>query len=98
MESNIRKLACKSVEHFDNSTQDLILIEEMSELTKALLKHRRGASNMDEIREELAHVVISTHVARTILGITEQDLETEATKKLAKYGWDEMRPYPEEVT
>lgn len=38
----LRELIRKSIETFDQSTQDLILIEEMTELAKELLKRRRG--------------------------------------------------------
>lgn len=38
-------LVSKSVDSFDKSMQDLILIEEMAELTKELLKRRRGRQN-----------------------------------------------------
>ena len=81
------ELVSKSIEHFDKSTQDLILIEEMAELTKELLKHRRGRQNDECIKEELSHVLISLHVVKTILGITDEDIENEAQRKLEKYGW-----------
>lgn len=81
------KLVSKSVENFDKSTQDLILIEEMTELTKELLKRRRGCQNDECIKEELSHVLISLNVVKTVLGITDEDIENEAKKKLEKYGW-----------
>ena len=82
------QLVSKAVDNFDQSTQDLILIEEMSELIKELLKRRRGAKNDDHIKEELTHVLISLYVVKTILGITDEDIEDEAKKKLEKYGWN----------
>ena len=85
--SYLKQLVQKSVEHFDRSHQDLILIEEMSELTKELLKRRRGKCNMDGIKEELSHVMISTMVLQQVLGISQQDIENEAKRKLEKYGW-----------
>lgn len=81
------ELVSKSVNHFNKSIQDLILIEEMSELTKELLKRRRGYKNDECIKEELSHVLISLHIVKTILGITDEDIENEAKKKLEKYGW-----------
>lgn len=81
------ELVSKSVNHFNKSIQDLILIEEMSELTKELLKRRRGHKNDECIKEELSHVLISLHIVKTILGITDEDIENEAKKKLEKYGW-----------
>lgn len=83
----LKKLVEKSVECFDKSSQDLILIEEMSELTKELLKRRRGKCNMDNIKEELSHVLISTMVLQKVLGISQKDIENEVQRKLEKYGW-----------
>lgn len=85
---NIDRCADMAIELFEHSTQDLILIEEMSELTKALLKLRRGKSSMNEIAEEMAHVLISVEVVRRILGIEDVALEREACKKLNKYGYE----------
>ena len=76
-------LVSKSVDGFDKSVQDLILIEEMAELTKELLKRRRGRQNDQCVKEELSHVLISLHVVKTVLGITDEDIENEAEK----YGW-----------
>lgn len=84
---NIDRCATMAIELFDHSNQDLILIEEMSELTKALLKLRRGKSAMNDVAEEMAHVLISVEVVRHILGISDVDLEKEACKKLEKYGY-----------
>ena len=85
--ANIDRCADMAIELFDHSTQDLILIEEMSALTKALLKLRRGKSTMNDIAEEMAHVFISVEVVRRVLGIENVALEKEACKKLEKYGY-----------
>lgn len=81
------KLISKSVDNFDKSEQDLILIEEMTELAKELLKRRRGRQNDECIKEELSHVLISLHVVKTIFGITDEDIENESKRKLEEYGW-----------
>ena len=86
--ANVDRCADMAIELFEHNTQDLILIEEMSELTKALLKLRRGKSTMNEIAEEMAHVLISVEVVRRILGIEDVTLEREACKKLYKYGYE----------
>lgn len=86
----LNKLVEKATQCFDKSSQDLILIEEMSELTKELLKRRRGKCNIDNIKEELSHVLISTMVLQKVLGISQQDIEDEAKRKLEKYGWLEQ--------
>ena len=84
---NLSLLVSKSVDNFDKKSQDLILIEEMSELTKELLKRRRGYDNNCEVAEEMTHVLTSLYVVKEILGITDANIEMEATKKLDKYGW-----------
>lgn len=84
---HLLNLVSKSVGSFDKSMQDLILIEEMAELTKELLKRRRGRQNDQCVKEELSHVLISLHVVKTVLGITDEDIENEARRKLEKYGW-----------
>lgn len=42
---------------------------------------------MDGIKEELSHVMISAMVLQEVLGISSQDIENEAKRKLEKYGW-----------
>jgi NTP pyrophosphatase (non-canonical NTP hydrolase) len=97
---NMQTLADKSVKTFNPDTQDLILIEEMSELTKALLKRRRVISThsaMDEtfsdkletatdnVVEELTHVLVSCEVLRQTLGIDADDIGEKVAEKLYKY-------------
>ncbi len=76
-----------ALEMFDHDTQDLILIEEMSELTKELLKRRRGKDNDAGLIEEMAHALISISVVQNLYGISDEDLYKEAVKKLKKYGY-----------
>lgn len=83
----LRELIRKSIETFDQSTQDLILIEEMTELSKELLKRRRGHQNDAGVKEEMSHVLVSLYVVKSILGITDEDIENEAKRKCQKYGW-----------
>lgn len=78
------QLIVNSVECFD-ANQDLILIEEMTELTKEILKSRRGCPNSDIIKEELSHVLMSLYVYADICGIKQGDIEKESSKKLSKY-------------
>lgn len=88
-EGTINRCVRMALEVFDYDKQDLILMEEMSELTKELIKRRRGKDNMDGIVEEMTHVYVSLGVVKHILGIPESALEAEARKKLEKYGWVE---------
>lgn len=45
-----------------------VAIEEMSELTKELVKHRRGRMNLLNIAEEIAHVEIMMEQLKMIFG------------------------------
>ena len=97
---NMQTLANKSVKTFNPDTQDLILIEEMSELAKALLKRRRIISTRsaidetfpdklkttnDNVVEELTHVLVSCEVLRQTLGIDADDIGEKIAEKLHKY-------------
>lgn len=98
--NNLQTLADKSAKTFNPDTQDLILIEEMSELTKALLKRRRIISThsaidetfsdklettTDNVVEELTHVLVSCEVLRQTLGIDADDIGEKVAEKLRKY-------------
>lgn len=75
------------VDTYDKNAQNLILIEEMSELTKELLKKRRiliGNDNREQIIEEMAHVYISLDVVRTILGISDDEINHQVELKESK--------------
>ena len=72
------------VDTYDKNAQDLILIEEMSELTTELLKKRRiliGNNNREQIIEEMAHVYISLDVVRNILGISDDEINHQVELK-----------------
>lgn len=69
------------VDTYDKNSQDLILIEEMSELTKELLKKRRGKDNREQIIEEMAHVYISLNVVKNILNITDNEINNQIELK-----------------
>ena len=83
---NTNKIADYAVENFDKTQQDLILIEEMSELTKELLKKRRSKDNYSNIVEEMAHVYISLEVVKRLFGIGDDEINYEVILKERKYG------------
>ena len=66
----------KAVEVYGPEKQTDMMLEEMSELTKALLKHRRnpGAETLANIREEMADVQIMLDQMRLIYGDDHNDL------------------------
>lgn len=81
----------RCVEEFKHTTdQRQILEEECAELIQAISKNIRGKPNsMDQIKEEMTHVLISINVVANILGISQTDISNEIAKKCTKYGWDE---------
>lgn len=74
------KIAAYICNRFGSKDQDLILIEEMSELTKELIKRRRGkAANLSE---EMAHVLMSLAVTAKALGVADYDIYEQVELKL----------------
>lgn len=58
----------RAVTHYGESSRLLLSIEEMSELTKELVKRARGRNNMDAISEEIADVEIMLEQLKTLFG------------------------------
>lgn len=59
-------------------------IEEMSELTKELLKNRRGKENRSQIADEMADVYIMLEQLKFIFGVDETELKVNAEFKLQR--------------
>lgn len=57
-----------AIEVFGKESQKDIFIEESAELTKELLKERRGADNLTAILEEMADVEIALDQMKIIYG------------------------------
>ena len=53
-----REILSYALKIYGAEAQTLMVMEEMSELTKELCKHARGADNTDAIAEEIADVYI----------------------------------------
>ena len=62
--------------------QTMVAIEEMSELTKELVKFMRGEANTDAIAEEIADVEIMLHQLKIIYGIKDENIEKHKVIKL----------------
>lgn len=60
----------RAIHTYGENSQVDKAIEEMSELTKALLKYRVGFATLDEIREEAADVQIMLEQLRILYGGT----------------------------
>lgn len=70
-----RKDLQKIIQHYQSVDQVVVLIEEMSELTKALTKALRGASNKGDIAEEIADVQIMLDQAKLIFKFNKEMMD-----------------------
>ena len=67
------------IDKYGEDAQCKMAIEEMSELTKEILKHYRGNDNLDHIAEEIADVEIMLDQLKIMFGLEEK------TKAYRKY-------------
>lgn len=72
----------KAIKTYGVNTQLDMCIEEMSELTKEICKHKRGKNNYDEIVEEMADVYIMMEQLKIMLNISPEDIELAKNIKL----------------
>ena len=69
-----KEIEGRAINTYGEQPQVDVAIEEMSELTKALLKYRIGFATLDEIREEAGDVQIMLEQLRILYGGT-SDIE-----------------------
>lgn len=78
-----------SVKTQDNDIQDIILIDNMSKLTKALIQHQN--KNTEQTRKDftkaITDVLMSTEIVRQIFGVSEEDIQQECLSKITSNGW-----------
>lgn len=72
----------KAIETYGVDAQLDMCIEEMSELTKEICKHKRGKNNHDEIVEEMADVYIMMEQLKIMINISPEDIELAKDIKL----------------
>ena len=65
------KIYQEALEFFGATSQKIMVIEEMSELTKELCKELRDRGNIENIADELADVEITLAQIKNIYGISE---------------------------
>lgn len=94
---------------FGQDSQIDVCIEEMSELTKALIKERRtrlynrektfAAASKEDIKEELADVLFMIEYLKKIFGFTDEELnhivEKKAERTKSRYIDVEIKTFPE---
>jgi NTP pyrophosphatase (non-canonical NTP hydrolase) len=75
MKNNYIQILTETIDTFGHRMQTMVAIEEMSELTKELVKHMRGQDNRDAIAEEIADVEIMLCQLRLMHGIKTTDID-----------------------
>ena len=81
---NKEELYKLAIETYGDEAQINQGIEEMAELTKEIIKSKRGASNYHQIVEELADVYIMMTQIRLIYGIYDEELINAMDLKIAR--------------
>lgn len=76
----LKKAICK----YGKQAQLDVAVEEMAELTKEIIKSKRGASNYHQIVEELADVYIMMTQVKLIYGIYDEELINAMDLKIAR--------------
>ncbi len=73
-EEEMRSFSEKTVALHEKITKVAIAIEEMAELTQALVKDTRGQGDYDNIVEEIADVTLMLDQLKVIFGIPDEEL------------------------
>lgn len=66
----------------NGTEQDVFVLEEMSELQKELMKHRRGKENRDEIVDECTDVLLTIFILLEVYGASEEEIQSLMNFKL----------------
>lgn len=74
----------KAISTYGSGMQLDVAIEEMSELTKEIVKYKRGKDNKKAIAEELADVYIMLRQVKKICGIDEAEIMRITKNKLER--------------
>lgn len=72
--------------------QDIFVLEEMSELQKELMKHRRGKKNRDEIVDECTDVLLTIFIL-----LEAYDANEEEIKNIMDFKLNRLRDFIPEV-
>jgi NTP pyrophosphatase (non-canonical NTP hydrolase) len=67
------------------SHEELICLEEMSELQKEITKHLRGKGNMRDLIEEMADVYICLKTLQAGMFISDREINEAITEKADRY-------------
>ena len=73
------------INKYGTQQQDIVCIEELSELQKELTKSLRGKENRQHLIEEIAHCYISIDMIKKTHNINIDEINKEIEKKISKY-------------
>jgi hypothetical protein len=73
------------INKYGTQQQDIVCIEELSELQKELTKSLRGKENRNHLIEEIAHCYISIDMIKRTHNINIDEIEEEIKKKINEY-------------
>ena len=73
------------IDKYGIQQQDIVCIEELSELQKELTKSLRGKENRQNIIEEIAHCYISIDMIKKTHNISMNEINEEIEKKINEY-------------
>ena len=84
MKNDYLQVMIEAIRQNGYKMQTMVAIEEMSELTKELVKFMRGEHNIDAIAEEIADVEIMLRQMKIIYDIKDEDVEKLMVIKLKR--------------
>ena len=74
----------RAIEKWGDTAQKIMLIEEMSELTKEICKAFRGNNNRDELIDEISDVFIMLEQAKIVFNIKDKEIGDRIEYKLSR--------------
>ena len=79
-----RSILINAIDTFGVSMQLNIAVEEFSELTKEICKHKRGADNISNIIEEMADCYIMLEQMKMMFGLSSTVIADAVNKKIER--------------
>lgn len=80
----------KLYKKYGHNTLLMISVEECSELQKEISKYYRGKNNLEDLTEEMAHVLICIDELAHMLGIPKYKIQEEINKKYSQFKEEEL--------
>lgn len=74
----------KSIQHYGEENQSTVCMEECAELIHAISKAKRGKLNKENLKEEIADVLICIEMLKQMYGIPSSDIDRWIGKKQAR--------------